>query len=172
MTDKDGRSQAYVSVVFAFQRFMTDFQSSDASRRDARARPDREYKDRVDRLRNGAGAAPSPLKTRKSTGQGSALPNASNQAIVGVSAPSPLPNSRRQSSQGHPFANVQSSGAERHGDYDPSTVPIQSQAGLQPISPMNVNNSRTGASAQAADEYAHNKSSGGFMRFITCGCCR
>jgi casein kinase 1 len=147
--------------------------AADVSRRDTRSRQDKEYKDRMERLRNG-GAAPSPLKARKSTAN-SALPNASNQAIVGVSAPTPMANSRRQSGQGHPFANVHPS--DRNGDnsYDPSNVPVQSQQGLQPIAPMTLNSrpGNNGNSSQQVDgEYGHQKGGNGFLRFITCGCAR
>lgn len=176
----DGQGWQKTVRIVALRHECRLFQTSsaaDVSRRDTRSRQDKEYKDRMDRLRtNGApGAAPSPLKTRKSAAN-SALPNASNQAIVGVSAPSPLPTSRRQSAQGHPFANVHSS--ERNGDtsYEPSNVPIQSQSGLQPISPMNVNSrpGNTAANSQQVGEgdYGHKQGGGGFLRFITCGCAR
>ncbi|WVN85803.1 uncharacterized protein L203_100954 [Cryptococcus depauperatus CBS 7841] len=105
---------------------------TEVSRHNTRGR-EREYRDRVDKLRNSSmGAQPSPLKHRKSGQAGSALPNVSNQAIVGVSAPSPLPTSRRQSQQA-----------------------VQSQAGLQPISPMNVNSrgGNTAANSQQSLSY-------------------
>jgi casein kinase 1 len=157
-------------------RDATDWQTApaaDVSRRDTRSRQDKEYKDRMERLRSGT-AAPSPLKARKSVA-GSGLPNASNQAIVGVSAPSPLPNSRRQSGQGHPFANVHP--ADRNIDsYDPSTAPIPSQNGLQPITPMTVNsrpgNTANNSQQQVDGEYGHKKGGNGFLKFITCGCAR
>ncbi|EIW68878.1 hypothetical protein TREMEDRAFT_71721 [Tremella mesenterica DSM 1558] len=128
---------------------------------------EKEYRP-ADRLRSGVNA---PLNYRKS---GSALPNASNQAIVGVSAPSPLPASRRQSQQGgHPFATA--SGMDRDGRYESSNVPIESQAGLQPIAPMNVNgrsgNTAAGSQQMGEGDYAPKKQ-GGFMRLLTCGCCR
>ena len=104
------------------------------------------------------------MKPRKS---GTPLPNASNQAIVGVSAPSPMPTSRRQS-QNHPFA---------HHDYDDSNAALPSQAGLQPIAPMNVNSRPGGTTAnsqqvQGEQDYGETKKQSGFMRFITCGCFR
>lgn len=117
-------------------------------------------------------------KARKSTG-GSALPNASNQAIVNGPAPSPHPNSRRQSQQGggHPFANVHNS--ERDGTYDASNVAVPSQAGMQPIAPMTVNGrgGNTAANSQQLGEgdYGVNgngKGGNGFLRLISCGMCR
>jgi len=127
----------------------------------------------MERLRNG-GVQPSPLKARKSTAN-SALPNASNQAIVGVSAPSPLPTSRRQSAQGHPFANVHSGNADT--SYDASnSAHVQSQSGIQPITPMTVNGraGNTAANSQQVGEadYGQQKGGNGFLRFITCGCAR
>lgn len=114
-------------------------------------------------------------KQRKSA-TGSALPNVSNQAIVGVSAPSPLPTSRRQSSQNHPFANPTGGlhPADR-GVYDPSNVAVPSQAGLQPISPMNVNGRAGNTAANShqlgeGDYHDERKGGNGFLRFLTCGC--
>lgn len=157
----------------------------------SRPRADKEYRsDRVDRLRNGA-AAPSPLKQRKSGVSG--LPNASNQAIVGVSAPSPLPTSRRQSAQGHPFASgtpgtgtgggLGIGGGAGDVAYDASNVAVPSQAGLTPIAPMNINgrsgggggttaNSQNQQVQQGEADFGERKKQGGFMRFITCGCFR
>lgn len=113
-------------------------------------------------------------KPRKS---GSALPNVSNQAMVGVSAPSPLPQSRRQSQQGgHPFASNKVLPGERNETYDASNIAVQSQAGLQPISPMNVNSrgGNTAANSQQLGEgdYHQENKGNGFIRFITCGCFR
>ncbi|ORY23434.1 kinase-like domain-containing protein [Naematelia encephala] len=147
---------------------------ADVNRRETTRRPE---KDRMDRLRTNASGGPgSPLKQRKSAA-GSGLPNASNQAIVGVSAPSPLPTSRRQSSQNHPFANVNAlHPADRNGDsYDPSNVAVQSQAGMQPIAPMTVNGrpGNTAANSQQlgeGDYHQDRKKSGGFLSLITCGC--
>ncbi|WVQ78749.1 hypothetical protein IAT38_000836 [Cryptococcus sp. DSM 104549] len=152
---------------------------AEVSRHNTRTRGgEREYRDRVDKLRNGSapGGPNSPLKTRKSGGQGSALPNVSNQAIVGVSAPSPLPTSRRQSQQGgHPFASANALHGDRN-EYDPSNVAVQSQAGLQPISPMNVNGraGNTAANSQQVGEgdYRQENKGNGFVRFLTCGCFR
>ena len=141
----------------------------------SRPRGDKEYRsDRVDKLRNGA-SAPSPLKQRKSGVSG--LPNASNQAIVGVSAPSPLPTSRRQSAQGtqgHPFANPD------REDYDASNAAIPSQAGLTPIAPMNVNSRGGGTAAnshsqqvqQGEADFGEGKKQNGLVRLLTCGCFR
>lgn len=139
----------------------------------SRPRAEKEYRsDRVDRLRSGA-TAPSPLKTRKSGTSG--LPNASNQAIVGVSAPSPLPTSRRQSAQGHPFANGD------RDDYDASNMAVPSQAGLTPIAPMNVNGRSGGGTAansqsqqvqQGEADFGEGKKQSGFVRLLTCGCFR
>ena len=118
-------------------------------------------------------------KQRKSGPTASAMPNASNQAIVGVSAPSPLPGSRRQSQQGHPFASVNAAAAQDRGDasYDPSTAPIPSQAGMQPITPMTINGrpGNTAANSQQLGEgdfQQEPKRSNGFLRILTCGCCR
>ncbi|CAD6575988.1 MAG: casein kinase I [Tremellales sp. Tagirdzhanova-0007] len=153
---------------------------ADASRRENRPRPEKEYKDRVDRLRSSpAGGPGSPLKQRKSGQAVSALPNASNQAIVGVSAPSPLPVSRRQSQQGHPFASVNALAPQDRGEqsYDPSSIAVPSQAGIQPIAPMTVNGrpGNTAANSQQAGEadfQQESKSGGGIMRLLSCGCCR
>ncbi|OXG40837.1 casein kinase 1 [Cryptococcus neoformans Bt15] len=147
---------------------------AEITRHNTRGR-DREYRDRVDKLRNGSAAnQPSPSKPRKS---GSALPNVSNQAMVGVSAPSPLPQSRRQSQQGgHPFASNKVLPGERNETYDASNIAVQSQAGLQPISPMNVNSrgGNTAANSQQLGEgdYHQENKGNGFIRFITCGCFR
>ena len=118
-------------------------------------------------------------KPRKSGPAPSALPNASNQAIVGVSAPSPLPASRRQSQQGHPFATVNTLAPnERSESYDPSNMAIPSQAGMQPIAPMTVNGraGNTAANSQQVGEADfqtdEGKGSGGLMRLLSCGCCR
>ncbi|OCF34667.1 CK1/CK1/CK1-G protein kinase [Kwoniella heveanensis CBS 569] len=155
---------------------------AEVSRHNTRTR-DREYRDRVDKLRNGSqGAQASPLKQRKSAA-GSALPNASNQAIVGVSAPSPLPQSRRQSQQGgggsHPFASANALHPDRNNtdSYDASNVAVPSQAGLQAISPMNVNGrpGNTAANSQQVGEGDYrqeNKGGNGFIKFLTCGCFR
>ncbi|OCF58078.1 CK1/CK1/CK1-G protein kinase [Kwoniella mangroviensis CBS 10435] len=164
---------------------------AEVSRHNTRTR-DREYRDRVDKLRNGsAGGQPSPLKQRKS-GAGSGLPNASNQAIIGVSAPSPLPQSRRQSQQGngngntggggsaHPFASANALHPDRNESYDPSNVAIPSQAGLQAISPMHVNSrpGNTAANSQQVGgegDYGNgraDKGGNGFIKLLTCGCFR
>jgi casein kinase 1 len=115
---------------------------------------------------------------RKQRKSGSALPNASNQAIVGVSAPSPMPpTSRRQSQQGggHPFAST--AGMHDRDAYDESNAAIPSQAGLQPIAPMNVNGrpGNTAANSQQlgeGDYHGDHKGGNAFLRFISCGCCR
>ncbi|KAK8861465.1 hypothetical protein IAR55_002285 [Kwoniella newhampshirensis] len=149
---------------------------AEVSRHNTRTR-DREYRDRVDKLRTGgsAGGPGSPLKTRKSGQAGSALPNASNQAIVGVSAPSPLPQSRRQSTQGHPFASANA--LHTNNSYDQSNVAVPSQAGLQPITPMNVNGrpGNTAANSQQVGETDYRqetKGGNGLVKFLTCGCFR
>ena len=131
-----------------------------------------------------------PRKHRKS-GQGvaainaSVLPNASNQAIVGVSAPSPLPISRRQSAQGHPFASANAihtnnnhhthHTADRDNAYDSSNMAVPSQAGLQPITPMTVNgrpgNTRDNSQRMGEADYDQ-KGGNGFLRLVSCGCCR
>ncbi|KAK4684727.1 hypothetical protein P7C73_g5443, partial [Tremellales sp. Uapishka_1] len=139
----------------------------EAARQPTRPR-DKEYRDRVDRLRNGSSAGPgSPLKTRKSQGA-SVLPNASNQAIVGVAAPSPLPQSRRQSAQGttgHPFAT-----STPHND---RTDPIfDNQPAM--VAPMNVNgrpghtteNSQQQASGEG--DYQQEKKGNGCLNIFLC----
>ncbi|GHJ85385.1 hypothetical protein NliqN6_1787 [Naganishia liquefaciens] len=118
-----------------------------------RSRGEREReRDRAERLRvAGTNSGPlvpnAPAKVRKSaTALNTAQANPSNQAIVGVSAPSPAPGSRRQSAQqggSHPFAAglgaQQSSDArldppyQRTNDYDPSGVTVPSQAGVPPM---------------------------------------
>lgn len=141
----------------------TSHSSADVQRQPTRNRDQRG--DRVDRLRNGSGGGGNtPRAARKS---GSALPNASNQAIVGVSAPSHQ-NSRRQSQQGaHPFA---SGGA----NYDSTNS--GANKGAQPIAPMNVNSrpgNTTGNSQQMAGEADYNGNrSGGCLGFLTCRSCR
>lgn len=113
-------------------------------------------------------------KQRKSQG-GSALPNASNQAIINGPAPSPHPGSRRQSQQGgHPFANVTSADRET---YDASNIAVPSQAGMQPIAPMTVNGrpGNTAANSQQmgeGDYAAEGKGGNGFLKMISCGMCR
>lgn len=205
MTLRDGKGWEAVGVSLATGRQMpmlTPHQSNAAQQPDAsrqsRTRGEKEYRDRVDRLRNGgsAGGVPSPMcvyarqprgraradssrKQRKS-GQGSALPNASNQAIVGVSAPSPLPGSRRQSQHGaasHPFASANAVHGDREA-YDESNAAIPSQAGMPPIAPMTVNGrgGNTAANSQQPErggegDYAPQKK-GGFLSMLMCGCCR
>jgi casein kinase 1 len=138
----------------------TSHPSADVQRQPTRNRDNRG--DRVDRLRNGSGGGNTPRVGRKS---GSALPNASNQAIVGVSAPSHQ-NSRRQSQQGaHPFAST--GGA--YETYDNSGA----NKGAQAISPMNVNSrpgGTTGNSQQMVGEadYADNNRSGGCLGMFSC----
>ncbi|ORX36290.1 casein kinase I [Kockovaella imperatae] len=157
--------------------------TNEASRREGRTRPEKDYKDRMERMRSGPSGGPgaSPLKQRKSAGQSGPLPNASNQAIVGVSAPSPLPTSRRQSAQGHPFASANPAHHDSARDggrepYDPSNMAIPSQAGLQPIAPMTVNgqggNTANSSQRMGEGDYQQQKGGNGFMRLISCGCCR
>ncbi|GMK58257.1 hypothetical protein CspeluHIS016_0502890 [Cutaneotrichosporon spelunceum] len=142
----------------------TSHSSADVQRQPTRNRDNRG--DRVDRLRNGSGGGGTPRVARKSASQ---QPNASNQAIVNVAAPSHQ-NSRHHSQQGgHPFA----ANAMNSGDYGyDSTNP--GGKGAQPISPMNVNSRPSGTqgnSQQHADpEYRENR--GGFLSFITCRACR
>ncbi|KAH8090609.1 kinase-like domain-containing protein [Filobasidium floriforme] len=140
--------------------------------RQHRSRGEREReRDRAEKLR-GAGPSggniipPSPAaKNRKSVTaalQTQSQNNASNQAIVGVNAAtSAAPPSRRQSAhQGHPFA---ASGGQppsdsrmepvypRHNnEYDPSAQAVPSQAGINPISPVN-GTQRTGTPTMPMD---------------------
>lgn len=121
--------------------------------------------DRVAGLRNGSnGGNATPRNARKSA---SALPNASNQAIVGVSAPSHQ-NSRRQSQQGgHPF----SSGPAMGSGYDGYDANNSGGKGAQPISPMNVNSrpgNTAGNSQQMQGEADYNNRSGGCLGFLRC----
>ncbi|KAL1409557.1 Palmitoylated plasma membrane-bound casein kinase [Vanrija albida] len=142
-------------------------QSADVTRQATRTRDNRG--DRVDRLRNGgSGGGNTPRGARRSQ---SALPNASNQAIVGVSAPSHQ-NSRRQSQQGHPFASANAA-QPGHEGYDATNA--QGNKGAQPISPMNVNSrpgGTTGNSQQVGEGDYVPEHRGGFLSFITCRSCR
>jgi casein kinase 1 len=61
--------------------------------------------------------------------------------------------------------------------YDESNAAIPSQAGLQPIAPMNVNGrpGNTAANSQQlgeGDYHGDHKGGNAFLRFISCGCCR
>ncbi|KAI5450711.1 Palmitoylated plasma membrane-bound casein kinase [Naganishia albida] len=135
--------------------------------RQHRSRGEREReKDRADRLRaagtnNGALLPSAPTKVRKSaTAINTAQANPSNQAIIGVSAPSPAPGSRRQSAQqggSHPFAaglGTQQASESRdqpysrqNGEYDPSGVTLQSGAIMPP-----TNNGRSGLQTPISDQ--------------------
>lgn len=138
----------------------TSHSSADVQRQPTR---DRNRGDRVDRLRNGSGGGNNASRgTRKS---GSALPNASNQAIVGVSAPS----GTRQHSSSHPFASTNQNNPGFDG-YDAQNATGNKAA--QPISPMNVNNSRPGAPGQQHDGDYVPERRGGFMNFLMCRGCR
>lgn len=146
----------------------TSHSSSAVERQPTRTRDQRG--DRVDRLRNGnpGSGAGTPRGARKS---GSQLPNASNQAIVNVAAPSHQ-NSRRQSQQGgHPFASANAMGSGYDG-YD--TANPAGNKGAQAISPMNVNSRPGGTTgnSQQHGEGDYTEQRGGFMNFITCRSCR
>ena len=59
--------------------------------------------------------------------------------------------------------------------YDSSAM--QTSAGIQPITPMTINGrgGNTAANSQQVGgegDYAPEKKQGGFMRFLSCGCCR
>lgn len=146
----------------------TSHSSADVQRQPTRNRDNRG--DRVDRLRNGSGGGATPRGARKSASQ---QPNASNQAIVNVAAPSHQ-NSRHHSQQGaHPFASTNAMGGSAYDNYDPSNP--AANKGAQPITPMNVNSRPSGApgnSQQHGDgDYRENRG-GGFLSFITCRACR
>lgn len=145
----------------------TSHSSADVQRQPTRNRDNRG--DRVDRLRNGSGGGATPRGARKSASQ---QPNASNQAIVNVAAPSHQ-NSRHHSQQGaHPFA-ANAMGGSGYDGYD-SANPAGNK-GAQPISPMNVNSrpgGAPGASQQHPDGDYHHENRGGFLSFITCRACR
>ncbi|RSH84416.1 casein kinase I [Apiotrichum porosum] len=147
----------------------TSHSSADVQRQPTRNRDNRGG-DRVDRLRNGSGGGATPRGGRKS---GSALPNASNQAIVGVSAPSHQ-NSRRQSQQGgHPFASGNAMTGGGYDNYDANHGPNK---GAQAISPMNVN-SRPGGTAGNSQQIGGEgdympEHRNGFLAFLTCRSCR
>lgn len=137
---------------------LNDGQGWQANSHRSRGERERE-RDRAERLRvtpaaSGQAIAPAVSKQRKSAIGLQSQANPSNQAIIGVAAPSPIAGSRRQSAQAaaHPFANQpgQPQQASEHrmdqaygrndATYDPSNVAVPSQAGLPPISPIGATN--------------------------------